>query len=59
MRLLATYLGIYFALVLGAVVALWQGGVLAHLPPVAILLVLIVVVAVGVLLALVWRWRPA
>jgi len=32
MRPLHAYLALYFALVLGAAVALWQSGVLHHLP---------------------------
>ncbi len=59
MRFLSIYLGIYFTLVIAALVALWRGGVLAYLSPFSILLGLIVVVGVGVLLAVVWRWRPA
>ena len=59
MRFLGIYLGIYFALVIGAIVALWRGGVLANLSLLSILLGLIVIVALGVLLAIVWRWRPA
>ncbi len=52
------YLAIYFALVLGAVVALWIGGVLAHLSAVTIVLSLIVAIGLGVSLAAVWLWRP-
>ncbi len=59
MRFLAIYLGIYFALVIAACVVLWRGGVFASLPAFSILLGLIVVVGLGVLLAIVWRWRPA
>jgi hypothetical protein len=59
MRFLTIYLGIYFALVIAACVALWRGGVFACLSPFSIVAGLIVVVGVGVLLAVVWRWRPA
>ena len=59
MRFLGIYLGIYFALVIGALAALWRGGVLAYVSPLSILLGSIVVVGLGVLLAVVWRWRPA
>ncbi len=52
------YLAVYFALVLGAVVALWIGGVLAHLSAITILLSLLVAIGLGVLLAVVWLWRP-
>lgn len=55
---LRVYLAIYFALVVGAVIALWIGGVLAHLSTIHILLTLLVVVGLGVLLALVWLWHP-
>ncbi len=59
MRLIVIYLGVYFALVVGAVVALWAGGVLAHLSPLVIVFCLVFAVALGVLLAALWRWRPA
>ncbi len=52
------YLAIYFALVLGAVVALWIGGVLTHLSAITILVALLVAIGLGVLLAVVWQWRP-
>ncbi len=58
MRFVTIYLGVYFALVVGAVIALWRGGVLAYLSPLSILVGLLVVVGLGVLLAVVWRWRP-
>ncbi len=59
MRFRSIYLGIYFALVIAALVALWRGGVLAYLSPLSIVIGLVVAVGVGVLLAVVWRWRPA
>jgi hypothetical protein len=58
MRFLQIYLAIYFALVIGALVALWQGGVLAYLPSLSIVSGLIVALMLGVLLAVVWMWRP-
>ncbi len=59
MRFLSIYLGIYFALVVAALIALWQGGVLAYLSPLSILLGFLTAIGIGVLLAIVWRWRPA
>jgi hypothetical protein len=58
MRFLRLYLAVYFALIIGAMIALWWGGVLAHLSPLSILLGLTVAVGLGALLALVWTWRP-
>lgn len=58
MRFLWIYLGIYFALVVGAVIALWQGGVFAYLSTLSILLGVGFGLGLGVLLALVWLWRP-
>jgi hypothetical protein len=55
---LRIYLGIYFALVIGAIVALWRADVFAHLSSLSILVGSIVVISLGVLLALVWLWRP-
>jgi membrane protein implicated in regulation of membrane protease activity len=57
-RFIAIYLGVYFALLAGALVALWAGGVLAHLPATPVLLFFIVAVGAGVLVAVVWRWNP-
>ncbi len=58
MRFITFYLGIYFALLAGALVALWAGGVLAHLPATPVLLFFNVAVGAGVLVAAVWRWNP-
>ncbi len=58
MRAIAIYLGVYFALVAGALVALWAGGVLARLPSLAVLVFFIVAVGAGLLTAGVWRWNP-
>ncbi len=59
MRFLWIYLAVYAALILGAVLALWQGGVLAYLSPLTIVVTLAVVLVLGILLAVVWRWRPS
>ena len=58
MRFLWVYLVLYFALVLGAFVALWQGGVFAYLSTLSILAGLTIACGLGVLLAVVWFWRP-
>ncbi len=58
MRAVALYLVIYFALVAGALIALWQGGVLVFLSTSWIVLGLLVAVGLGVLLALVTAWHP-
>ena len=58
MRFVWIYLGIYFALVIGAFIALWQDGVFAYLSTLSILAGLIVAGGLGVLLAVVWVWRP-
>ncbi len=59
MRFLWVYLSVYFALVLGAVVALWVGGVFTYLSSLSVLLGLIVACGLGALLAVVWIWRPS
>jgi hypothetical protein len=57
-RAIAIYLGVYFALVAGALVALWAGGVLARLPSLAVLVFFVVALGAGLLTAVVWRWNP-
>ena len=52
------YLAIYFALIVGAFVALAAGGVLAHLSFLTILVTFGGALALGVLLAAAWRWNP-
>lgn len=52
MRPLYIYLTIYFLLLIGAAVALWQSGVLARMSPVSVLLTAIVVFGLGVIVAL-------
>ena len=51
MRLLRIYLVGYFVLVLGAVLALWQAGVLAQIPLVWIAIGLLLAIGLGVILA--------
>ncbi len=51
------YLAIYFALIVGAFVAVWSAGMLAWLPPMLVLVTLAVVIGLGVLLAVVTYWR--
>jgi hypothetical protein len=52
MRPLHIYLFVYFLLVIGAGLALWQAGVLARVSPLSLLLAGGVVVGLGVFLAL-------
>lgn len=58
MRFIWVYVAIYFALLAGAVAALWQGGVLARLSPLWTAFTLVFVVGLGLLLAAVWKWQP-
>ena len=58
MRFLHLYLAVYFVLIIGAVIALWGGGVLVHLSSLSVLLGLTVAVGFGALLALVSTWCP-
>jgi len=51
MRFVHIYLIGYFALVLGAGLALWQAGVLGRIPAIWILISAIIVVGLGILLA--------
>lgn len=55
MRLVSIYLTCYFLLVLGALVALWTGGVLQHLPVLWVIIGLAIAVGLGMLLALTMR----
>jgi hypothetical protein len=59
MRLLYVYLIAYFALVVGAVLALWQAGVLGQLPAGLVAIGLLVAVGLGVVLALTSTRPPA
>ncbi len=52
MRPLHIYLTVYFLLVIGAGLALWQAGVVARLSPLSLLLAAGIAVSLGILLAL-------
>ena len=51
MTLIRIYLAAYLVLVLGAVLALWQSGILAELSPVWVALGLLFALGLGVVLA--------
>ena len=51
MRFIHLYLVGYFVLILGAAMALWQGGVLGRLPPMWILSAAGMAVGLGIMLA--------
>ena len=51
MRFINMYLVGYFVLLIGAVLALWYGGVLAHVAPAWIAIGLVIAVGLGVMLA--------
>jgi len=51
MRLIRIYLIGYFVLVLGAVAALWQSGVLSQLSPLWVAIGLLLAIGLGVVLA--------
>ena len=53
MRLIHVYLTVYFVLLLGAIVVLWQSGALGALPPAFVAIALVVSVCLGLLLAVV------
>jgi hypothetical protein len=59
MRFVHLYLLVYFALVIGAGLALWQAGILQHIAPLWIGLTSVVVLALGFLLVLTSAPRPA
>jgi hypothetical protein len=52
MRFVHLFLVGYFLLVIGALLALWYGGVLRHLSPVWILISLVIALGFGVMLAI-------
>ncbi len=52
MRFVNIYLIGYFVLVIGALAALWYGGVLRHISPIWILIGLIIAVGLGIMLAI-------
>ena len=51
MRFVNIYLVGYFLLVIGALAALWYGGVLSQISPVWILIGLVIAVGLGIMLA--------
>ena len=51
MKFLKLYLAGYFILVLGAVLALWQAGVLKNIPPMWLGIAAIVAIGFGIMLA--------
>jgi hypothetical protein len=51
MRFINMYLIGYFVLLIGALAALWYGGVLRHVSPVWILIGLVIAVGLGIMLA--------
>jgi hypothetical protein len=52
MRFVHVYLVGYFLLVIGALLALWYGGVLRSVAPVWILIGLVIAVGLGIMLAI-------
>jgi hypothetical protein len=52
MRPLHIYLVVYFLLVIGAGLALWQAGVLGRVSPISLLVAATIVVGLGIFLAL-------
>jgi hypothetical protein len=51
MRFINMYLIGYFVLLIGAVAALWYGGVLRHVSPVWVVIGLVIAVGLGIMLA--------
>jgi hypothetical protein len=51
MRFVQLYLAVYFLLVIGAGLALWQAGILARIPPMWIGLTAVVTISLGLLVA--------
>ena len=51
MTFMRVYIVGYFVLIAGALVALWKGGVLAHIPLVWLAIGLIIAVGLGIVLA--------
>ena len=52
MRFVSVYLLGYFLLIIGALLALWQGGVLQQLAPVWVLACLVVATGLGIMLSI-------
>lgn len=51
MRFINMYLVGYFILLLGAVAALWYGGVLRHVSPIWVVIGLVIAVGLGIMLS--------
>jgi hypothetical protein len=51
MRFVNVYLVGYAVLLIGALLALWKGGVLGHLSPVWVLIGLVIAVGLGIMLS--------
>jgi hypothetical protein len=51
MRFVHIYLAGYFLLLIGALAALWYGGVLSHLSPIWITIGLVIAIGLGIMLA--------
>ena len=51
MRFINMYLVGYFILLIGAVAALWYGGVLSHVSPVWVVIGLVIAVGLGIMLS--------
>jgi hypothetical protein len=51
MRFISLYLTGYFILLIGAVAALWYGGVLRHVSPVWVVIGLVIAVGFGIMLS--------
>lgn len=51
MRFVNIYLIGYFLLVIGALAALWQGGVLRHVSPMWVVIGLLIAVGLGIMLS--------
>jgi hypothetical protein len=51
MRFINMYLIGYFVLLIGAVAALWFGGVLSHVSPVWVIIGLVIAVGLGIMLS--------
>jgi len=51
-RFVSVYLLGYFLLIIGALFALWQGGVLQHLSPVWVLASLVMATGLGIMLSI-------
>ena len=52
MRFVNVYLVGYFLLVVGALLALWYGGVLRHVSPIWILIGLVIAIGLGIMLSI-------